>query len=111
MDVVLRQFQTGYNFCKYAQDQCKRGRSLFAGLQQSVTLSVELWFGLLRPYISGGIEPLLLLFLAFIFEIIRWNISMMLRITEKMAIANIKTIKMLFSVGRLMKQSTGAGQG
>lgn len=39
--------------------------------QHHVTLSVELGFGLLRLNPFGGMEMLVLLFLSFIFEIIR----------------------------------------
>lgn len=48
--------------------QCLRQLTVF---QHHVTLSVELGFGFLRLNPSGGMELLVLLFLSFIFEIIR----------------------------------------
>lgn len=48
--------------------QCLRQLTVF---QHHVTLSVELGFGLLRLNPSDGMELLVLLFLSFIFEIIR----------------------------------------
>lgn len=48
--------------------QCLRQLTVF---QHHVTLSVELGFGLLRLNPSSGMELLVLLFLSFIFEIIR----------------------------------------